>query len=71
MYLKGKQDPEWDSFQFTTLDGGMVTPKEYEQARQDLDQRTFRQELREHLKIMLKKHIITSTQLSSSNKKLN
>ena len=44
MYLKGKQDPEWDSFQFTTLDGGMVTLKEIEQARQDLDQRTFRQE---------------------------
>ena len=44
MYLKGKQDPEWDSFQFTTLQGGMVTPKELEQARQDLDQRTFRQE---------------------------
>ena len=33
-----------DSFQYTTLDGGMVTPKEIEQARQDLDQRTFRQE---------------------------
>ena len=44
MYLKGKQDPEWDSFQFTTLDGGMVTKKEIEQAKQDLDQRTFRQE---------------------------
>ena len=41
--LKGKQDPEWDSFQFTTLDGGMVQ-KEIEQAKQDLDQRTFRQE---------------------------
>ena len=44
MYLKGKQDSEWDSFQFTTLDGGMVTKKEIEQAKQDLDQRTFRQE---------------------------
>ena len=44
MYLKGKQDSEWESFQFTTLDGGMVTPKEIDQARQDLDQRTFRQE---------------------------
>ena len=44
MYLKGKQDPEWDSFQYTTLQGGMVTPKEIDQARQDLDQRTFRQE---------------------------
>ena len=42
--FKGKQDPEWDSFQFTTLQGGMVTKKELEQAKQDLDQRTFRQE---------------------------
>ena len=44
MYLKGKQDSEWQSFQYTTLDGGMVTKKEIEQAKQDLDQRTFRQE---------------------------
>ena len=44
MYLKGKQDPEWDSFQFTTLQGGMVSEKELNQARLDLDQRTFRQE---------------------------
>ena len=44
MYLKGKQDKEWDSFQFTTLDGGMVNKQELEQARQDLDVRTFRQE---------------------------
>ena len=29
----------------------MVTPHEIEQARQDLDQRTFRQEFEEHLKI--------------------
>ena len=44
MYLKGKQDKEWDSFQFTTLDGGMVNKEELEQARLDLDVRTFRQE---------------------------
>lgn len=44
LYLKGKQDKEWESFQFTTLDGQMVTLKEIEQARQDLDIRTFRQE---------------------------
>ena len=44
MFVKGKQDPEWDSFQFTTLQGGMVSEKELNQARQDLDQRTFRQE---------------------------
>ena len=44
MYLKGKQDDEWDSYQFTTIQGGMVTPEEIEQAKQDIDIRTFRQE---------------------------
>ncbi len=44
MYLKGKQDEEWESFQFTTLQGGMVDKQELEQARLDLDVRTFRQE---------------------------
>jgi PBSX family phage terminase large subunit len=44
MYLKGKQDKEWESFQFTTIEGGMVARSEVEQAKQDLDQRTFRQE---------------------------
>ena len=34
----------WMSFQFTTLDGGNVPADEVEQARQDLDERTFRQE---------------------------
>ena len=45
MYLKGQQgDTEWDSFQFTTLQGGMVSKEEIEQAKQDIDIRTFRQE---------------------------
>ena len=44
MYLKGKQDNEWDSFQFTTIQGGMVSKEEIEQAKQDIDIRTFRQE---------------------------
>ena len=44
MYLKGKQEKEWESFQFTTIQGGMVAKSEVEQAKQDLDQRTFRQE---------------------------
>jgi len=34
----------WMSFQFTTIDGGNVPPDEVEQARQDLDARTFSQE---------------------------
>ena len=45
MFLKGTQDPkEWDSFQYTTLQGGMVSKEELEQAKQDIDIRTFRQE---------------------------
>ena len=45
MFLKGSQDPkEWDSFQYTTLQGGMVSKEELEQAKQDIDIRTFRQE---------------------------
>lgn len=34
----------WDSFQYTTLDGGNVPAEEIEQARFDLDERTFNQE---------------------------
>lgn len=34
----------WMSFQFTTIDGGNVPAEEVEQARQDLDARTFSQE---------------------------
>ena len=34
----------WDSFQYTTLDGGNVPQEEIEQARSDLDERTFNQE---------------------------
>lgn len=34
----------WESFQFTTLDGGRVPPEEIEAARAELDPRSFRQE---------------------------
>ncbi len=34
----------WQSFQFTTLDGGNVPQSEIEQAQDELDERTFRQE---------------------------
>jgi phage terminase large subunit len=46
MYQKGQQedDKEWASWQFTTLEGGRVSEDEIEQARRDLDDRTFRQE---------------------------
>jgi hypothetical protein len=45
LYNKGLAGAEnWQSFQFTTLDGGNVPLEEIEQARQDLDDRTFKQE---------------------------
>ena len=46
MFNRGR-DPEelnWESFQFTTIEGGNVTAEEIEQASQDLDIRQFRQE---------------------------
>ena len=44
LFVKGTQDKEWKSFKFTTLDGGQVTKHEIEQAKNDLDERTFQQE---------------------------
>lgn len=46
LWMRGQNpdDPRWESWQFTTLDGGRVSPEEIEAARQDMDERTFRQE---------------------------
>lgn len=45
LYQMPTEQPDiWASWQFTTMDGGRVPPEEIEQARQDLDERTFRQE---------------------------
>lgn len=45
LYDKGQaDDPEWKSWQFTTLDGGNVPPEEIERAKADLDARSFAQE---------------------------
>lgn len=44
LFTNAKSDDDWDSFQFTTLDGGNVPPEEIESARKDLDEKTFRQE---------------------------
>ena len=35
---------DWQSFQYTTIEGGNVPATEIEQAKQDLDERTFNQE---------------------------
>ena len=37
-------NPDWHSFQYTTIDGGQVAPEEIEAAKRDLDERTFNQE---------------------------
>ena len=39
-----KKDPEWETFKFTTIEGGQVTQEEIDQAKNDLDERTFQQE---------------------------
>lgn len=44
IYENEKTKKGWVSFQFTTIDGGNVPEEEVEQAKQDLDERTFRQE---------------------------
>jgi phage terminase large subunit len=44
LYDQAKIKSGWVSFQFTTVDGGNVPEEEVEQARQDLDARTFAQE---------------------------
>ena len=44
LFTKEQEDNNWQSFQFTTLEGGQVSPQEIEQAKADLDERTFKQE---------------------------
>ena len=44
LFTKQETDKNWKSFKFTTLEGGQVSPNEIEQAKQDLDERTFKQE---------------------------
>ena len=45
LYAKGLDGADdWQSFQYTTIQGGNVPQTEIEQAQQDLDERTFKQE---------------------------
>ena len=46
LYQQGQKttDDSWQSWQFTTIDGGWVPDAEIEQAKKDLDAKTFRQE---------------------------
>jgi len=42
--MPGEDPKNWKSYQYTTIDGGNVPEDEIDQARRDLDERTFRQE---------------------------
>jgi hypothetical protein len=46
LYQQGQDgtNDSWKSWQFTTIQGGWVSPEEIAMARQDLDAKTFRQE---------------------------
>jgi len=46
LYQRGEDvnEHQWESFSYTTLQGGNVAPEEIEAARHELDERTFRQE---------------------------
>jgi len=44
IYQNCQDNPGWQHYQFTTLEGGNVSIEEIEAARRDLDERTFRQE---------------------------
>jgi hypothetical protein len=44
IFYNYRTNTDWESFQFTTIEGGNVSRDEIEAARRDLDERTFRQE---------------------------
>jgi PBSX family phage terminase large subunit len=44
LFMKPEDDSDWESFHFTTLEGGFVSEEEVEKQRKLLDDRTFRQE---------------------------
>jgi hypothetical protein len=44
LYQAAKVAPGWGAFTYTTLDGGRVSAEEIAAARNDLDEKTFRQE---------------------------
>ena len=44
LFKLSETNTDWASFKYTTLDGGQVSADEIEQAKEDLDVRTFQQE---------------------------
>ena len=43
LFKENETNKDWNSFKYTTLEGGQVDDDEIEQAKQDLDERTFQQ----------------------------
>lgn len=44
MYTTAQNTEDWEAFTYRTIDGGQVEQKELEEAKRDLDQRTYEQE---------------------------
>jgi hypothetical protein len=44
LWIEADGKPDWKAWQFTTANGGNVSPEELEAARRDLDERTYNQE---------------------------
>lgn len=45
VFCKAKENPlDWDAFEFTTIDGGNVTPEEIERQRKNMTPKEFKQE---------------------------
>lgn len=44
LYTTAQTTPDWQAYQFTTVEGGRVTEDELEAARRDMSERQFRQE---------------------------
>jgi hypothetical protein len=44
LYENAASRPNWERFQFTTAEGGNVTPEELESATHEVDEKTYRQE---------------------------
>jgi len=45
LYLKGQSDPEWMSWQYTTIEGGFVADDEIDRLKSNMDGRLYRQEM--------------------------
>ncbi len=45
LYMRGQADPEWQSWQFKTIEGGFVAEDEIERLKSNMDGRLYRQEM--------------------------